>query len=205
MEKIQIQFNESDYTVYHDYCLKYYQAHDTARKQSVHTFLDLFGKGFIPVEKQEIKQARELITRKCDEQKKERNAAGSGGDTTISLRMQVCSDILFFIDDLEKIYRLIQKKGIVADYLMILGTFSRIIDESRNSPPVKYSLKHELVESLASPLAGMIRLRLDADGDWQSVLRELTFIAARFNQHFSGPKFDLDILQPSCTCGGRVF
>ena len=46
MEKIQIQFKESDYKIYHDYCLKYYQAHDTARKHDpMHAFLDLFETG----------------------------------------------------------------------------------------------------------------------------------------------------------------
>ena len=58
MKKIQIQFNESDYKVYHNYCLKYYQVHDTARRQSIHAFLDLYEKNLLIVEEQDIRPAR---------------------------------------------------------------------------------------------------------------------------------------------------
>ena len=79
MEKIQIQFNESDYKVYYDYCLKYYRVHDDVRKQSVHAFLDLFEKGIIPVEAQDIRQARQFLAGKCDDLKKEHDGTDRGG------------------------------------------------------------------------------------------------------------------------------
>ena len=196
MEKIQIQFNESDYKIYYNYCLKYYQIHDMVRKQSIHAFLDLFEKGFIPVEAHDILQARELLSRKCDDFKKEHTGTSEEGDTTMLLQMRVCSDVLLFIEDLEKIYRLIQKQGVVANYLMILGTFSKVIAEGKSSQiSIKYNLKREVIESLARPLTDIVQLRLGTDREWRSVLRELTFIAARFNQHSSELKFDLDIIQ----------
>ena len=102
MEKIQIQFNESDYKVYYDYCLKYYQVHDTVRKQSIHAFLDLFEKGIIPIEEQDIRQTRQFLSEKCDTLRKEHAGAGGEGTATMSLQMRICSDLLLLSEDLEK-------------------------------------------------------------------------------------------------------
>jgi hypothetical protein len=196
MEKIQIQFKESDYKVYHDYCLKYYQNHDNVRKQSLHAFLDLYEKGIIPIGEQDIQGARQLLAGKCEDLKSEHQVSGLSGDTTMSLQMRVCSDLLLLTQDLEKIYRLIQKQGIVANYLMILGTFSRIIEENRNlSPNLRYDLKDTEIDSLARPLAQIIQERLGVDTEWRPVLHELAVIAARFNQRFPEPRFDRDIAQ----------
>jgi hypothetical protein len=197
MEKIRIPVNESEYKVYYDYCLKYYQVHNIVRKQSIHAFLDLYIKGIMPVENQDIRQARNLLAGKCNELKKEQNAPGKESDTTMLFRLRVCSDISLFVEDLEKMCRLIAKQGIVADYLLILGTFSKIIDADESSHfSVIYDLKDEVIESLASPLAEIIRQRLGNNPlYWSTVLRELIGIATRFNSQSSGPKFDLDILK----------
>jgi hypothetical protein len=196
MEKIRIPVNESEYKVYYDYCLKYYQVHDSVRKQSIHAFLDLYVKGIIPVEKQDLRQARNLFAEKCNELKKEQNAPGREGDNTMLFQLRVCSDISLFLEDLEKMYRLIVKQGIVADYLLILGTFSKIINDDENSHLlVKYDLKDDIIESLARPLAEIIRQRLGKTPLWTSVVRELIVIATQFNRQYSEPKFDLDILK----------
>jgi hypothetical protein len=196
MEKIQIPVNVSEYKVYYDYCLKYYQVHDTVRKQSIHAFLDLYVKGIIPVENQDIQQVHNLFAGKCNELKKEQNAPGMESTTTMLFQLRVCSDILIFIEDLEKMYRLIVKKGIVADYLLILGTFSKIIDEDESSHfSVKYDLKDEVIKSLAYPLAEIIRKRLGNTPLWNSVVRELIGIATQFNRQSSELKFDVDILK----------
>ncbi|MDO9325553.1 MAG: hypothetical protein Q7T80_11430 [Methanoregula sp.] len=196
METIQIQFKESDYKVYYDYCLKYYQIHDTVRKQSIHAFLDLFEKDLIIVEAQDIGQVSLLLTRKCEDLKAEQKGTGHEGDNLMLLKTRACADLLMFCADLEKIYRLIQKQGIIANYLMILGTFSRVIEENRNSCNISmYDIKPDVLESLASPLVDIIRLKLGTDRQWRSVLQELAVIATRFNQRTSEPKFDLDIIQ----------
>ena len=196
MDRIQIQFREKDYKIYYNYCLRYYQVHDAVRKQSIQAFLDLFVKGYVPVEEQDIKQTRQFISGKCDELKRERRRAPQEDDIAIPLKLLVCADLLIFIDDLEKIYRLLKRQGVVTSYLMILATFSKVIEEIRNAPAAGiYDIKNEVIEALANPLAEIIRIRLGTDRNWHSVLRELTFIAARFNQKYPEPKFDLDILQ----------
>lgn len=196
MGKIQIQFKESDYKVYHDYCLKYYQIHDAVRKQSIHAFLDLFEKDLIIVEPQDIGQARVLLNRKCEDLNAEQTDVRHEQDQTVHFQSRICADLLAFCNDLEKIFRLIQKQGIVADYLMILGTFSRVIDENRNSSNLSlYTIKPDVINSLADPLAEIIRLKLGTDRQWRSVLMELAGIATRFNQQTYDDKFDLDIIQ----------
>jgi len=196
MDKIQIHFNESDYKVYYNYCSRYFQVHDTVRKQSIHTFLDLFEKNIVPVGEQDIRQARQFLSGKCDELRKEEAGAQREDDSTMLLKMRVCSDLLLFCEDLEKLYRLVQKQGVAANYLMILATFSKVIEEERHSPVGgRYDLDSTVIDALARPLAEIITIRLGTDRQWRSVLRELAFIAARFNQKYPEPKFDLDILQ----------
>jgi hypothetical protein len=196
MEKIQIQFNESDFKVYYDYCLRYYQIQDTVRKQSIQVFLDLFEKDIITVEERDITQARQFLSEKCDSLKRTRDGTVGEEETTVLFQERMCSDLLLLSEDLAKIFRLIEKHGVTANYLMILATFSRVIDENRNSHiAAMYDLKNEVVEALARPLAEIIRPRLGLDQHWDPVLRELTVIAARYNQRHDEPKFDLDIIQ----------
>ena len=71
--------------------------------------------------------------------------------------MRICSDLLLLTDDLEKIYRLIQKQGIVANYLMILGTLSRVIEENRNS--LQISDMYDLDNGVIKPSAGSRMIR----------------------------------------------
>jgi len=196
MNKIQIQFKESDYKIYHDYCLRYFQVQDIVRKQSIHALLDLYEKGVIAIGEQDLRPARQFLSERCSDLKKDRNGSHDEGDSTMLLQMRVCSDLLLLLDDLEKIFRLLNKRGVVANYVMILATFSKVIDENRNSQVVdRYDLDSGMIESLARPLAEIIRLRLGTDRDWRSVVRALTYIAARFNQKYPEPKFDRDIVQ----------
>lgn len=195
MEKIQIQFNESDYTTYHDYCLKYYQVHDTARRQAIHAFLELYTKGILVVEEQDLRPARRFLAEKCDMLKTEKNLAADG-DAAVAIRTRLCSDLLAFLDDLEKMYRLIKKQGIIPNYLMLLATFSNVIEEMRDAAAAGlYDVDRTLIEALATPLAAIIRKRLGTDRDWRSVLKELSFIATRFSQKFPEPAFDAEIVQ----------
>ncbi|NMB78566.1 MAG: hypothetical protein GYA23_05670 [Methanomicrobiales archaeon] len=165
------------------------------RKQSIHAFLDLYQKGVISVEEQDIRKARQLLSDRCDAIKREQDRSPSGGEGTVRLQVRVCSDLVMFCDDLEKMYRLIQKQGIVASYLMILGTFATVLEENKNARLAgRYDLEPALIASLAAPLVDSIRLRLGTDRNWRSALRELAIIAARFNKRYPEPKFDQDML-----------
>nr|WP_319375669.1 hypothetical protein [uncultured Methanoregula sp.] len=196
MEKIQIQFKESDYKVYYEYCERYYQIHDITRKKSILTFLDLFSKGVLPVGEQDISQVILLLNQKCEELKKTTYDSRSNGDSATNLQLESCADILHFSKDLEKMYRLFVKQGLVANYLLIIGTFSKVTENAKNSPiNVMYNLDNETVEQLAVPLVDLIRNRLGTDREWRSVLRELNIIAARYNRVATGPKFDLDTIK----------
>jgi len=196
MEKIQIQFKESDYKVYYEYCERYYQIHDITRKKSILTFLDLYSKGVLPVGEQDISQVILLLNQKCEELKKSFYDSRGSNDNTSSLQLESCADILHFSKDLEKMYRLFVKQGLVANYLLIIGTFSKVTENAKNSPiNVMYNLDNDTVEALAVPLVDLIRNRLGTDREWRSVLRELNIIAARYNRVATGPKFDLDTIK----------
>ena len=93
----------------------------------------------IPVENKDIWRARNLRAAKCSELKKEHQAPGKENDSTILFQSRVCSDIALFIEDLEQMFHLIQRQGIAADYLLLLGTFSKIIhDEMSSTLSVQY-------------------------------------------------------------------
>ena len=194
MEKIHIQFKESDYEIYYGYCSKYYESHNTLRKQSIHAFFDLYEKGILPVEEKDLKKAHSILSSKCDELKRACAGAAGNESSQIKTRLQACSDLLIFCEDLEKIYRILSKQPAGANYLMILGTFSRILEENKASHALDtFNLNSEDIEALAQPLADCIWERIGPDRHWRSVLRELTFIAARFNHLYSEPRFDLDV------------
>lgn len=195
MGKIQIQFSESDYKIYHEYCLKYYQANDVTRKQSIHVFLDLYEKGILILEADDLRPARHFLTGKCDALKRDAGGKSSDGEFAIPLQLRICTDLVIFCQDLEKIYRLIQKHGIVPNYIMILGTFAKVIEETKSCQvPGMFTIDDADIDALVQPLVASIRLRLGTDRNWRSALRELTIIAARFNKQNPDPIFDHDVI-----------
>lgn len=194
MDKIHIQFKESDYKIYHGYCSKYFESHDTLRKQSIHAFLDLYEKGIIPVEEQDISTARSILQAKCEDIRRSSARIPTNDDAPAISHLKACSDLLVFCNDVEKIFRILTKQPVGANYLMILGTFSRILDENQVAfSPESYRVDADSIEALARPLADCIRERIGPDRHWRSVLRELTFIAARFNHLHAEHRFDLDV------------
>jgi hypothetical protein len=191
MEKIWIQFNGADYQKYHDYCLRYYTIQNTTRKRSIHLFLELFEKDILPVREHDLDEVFLLFSKKCDELDADHNLFGKN-DSSINIpQFQVCSDILSLITDLEKIYRLIQKTGLAPNYLLVLATFSKIIDEEKNAyiSAVDENNRRK-IESFAPSIAEIIRTRLGQDATWESVLHELTRVVRMFNQASPHQKID---------------
>ncbi|HPS23889.1 MAG TPA: hypothetical protein PLM60_10860 [Methanoregulaceae archaeon] len=194
MDKIHIQFKESDYKIYLGYCSRYYESHDTLRRQSIQAFLDLYERGVLPVEAQDIEKARTILSIRCDDLRRSSPGTKGSGDATGVSQVRACSDLLAFCEDLEKLFRLLSKQPTGANYLMILATFVRILEENKESNTQEtYHLDDEVIEALAQPLSDCIWERIGPDRHWRSVLRELTFIAARFNHLHSELRLDLDV------------
>jgi len=182
MEKIQIQFNEYDYQIYHNYCLRYYTVRDATRKRSIRLFLELFEKEILPVGEHELGDAFLFFSKKCDEFQASHSLLGKDNSPGDHPQFNTCRDILFLIEDFEKIYRLIEKTGIASDYLLIMATFSKIIEEE-NTAYMDANSEHDR-EKIASFIPGIteiIRTRLGPDAGWELVLFELARIIHKFN------------------------
>jgi hypothetical protein len=182
MEKIWIQFNEQDYQIYHNYCLRYYTVYDTTRKRSIQLFLELFEKDRLPVGEHDLKEVSIFFSKKCDELEIDRNILEKDNSLVNLPQFQVCRDILFLIEDFEKIYRIIQKTGVASNYFLVLAAFSKIIEEEKNAYIFAANEQDRgIIDSFAPSIAKIIRTRLGSDTGWESVLYELTRIVRKYN------------------------
>ena len=182
MEKIGIRFKESDYQMYHNYCLRYYTIYDTTRKRSIHLFIELFEKDLLPVTEHDLGEAFSFFSKKCEDSHTDPNFTGQNQSPESFPQFLVCRDILFLIQDFEKIYHLIEKTGTISNYVLILATFSKIIEEEKNAYlSVIYEQDREKIASFAPEIADIIRKRLGSSPGWESVLYELTRIVRKFN------------------------
>jgi hypothetical protein len=191
MEKIWIQFNDTDYQVYHKYCLRYYTINDATRKRSIHLFLELFEKDMLPVEEHDLNDVFLFFSKKCDEAYADHNLFGKINPSADLPRLEVCGDLLSLIADFEKIYRLIQKTGVVPNYLLVLATFSKIIEDERNAYISAVNEQDRKKIELSVPgITEIIRTRLGPDAGWEAVLYELTRVVRMFNQASPHQKID---------------
>jgi hypothetical protein len=185
MEKIWVQFRESDYQIYHNYCFRYYTVYNTTRKRSIHLFLELFEKNKLPVREHDLEEIFTFFSQKCDELQEDQNFFGKNNPSTDLSRFQVCRDLLFLIEDFEKIYLLIQKTGIISNYYLILATFSKIIEKEENAKSAYISAINEYdrkkIDAVAPVIAKIIRTRLGPDIGWEPVLQEIIRVVRKFN------------------------
>jgi len=191
MEKIWIQFNDADYQIYHNYCLRYYTINDTTRKRSIHLFLELFEKDMLPVKEHDLNNVFLFFSKKCDEAYAEHNLFGKINPSTDLPRLEVCGDLLSLISDFEKIYHLIQKTGVEPNYLLVLATFSKIIEEERTAYISAVNEQdRKKIELCVPSITEIIRTRLGSGAGWESVLYELIRVVRMFNQASPHQKID---------------
>jgi len=191
MEKIAIQFNEFDYQIYHDYCLRYYAILDVARKRALHLVLELFEKEILTVGEHDLGEAVIFFSKKCEDILSD---GGSRDEDRVPIDLpllRVCREVPFLIEDFEKIYRIIEKSGITANFLLLLATFSKIVEEERNAYVLAIDDNDKKkAESVAPRIADTIRARLGSDAGWESVLYELTRIVRKYNLVAPDQKID---------------
>ncbi|MDO9324879.1 MAG: hypothetical protein Q7T80_07975, partial [Methanoregula sp.] len=132
-----------------------------------------------------------FFSKKCDELEIDRNILGKDNSLVDLPQFQVCRDILFLIEDFEKIYRIIQKTGIASNYFLVLATFSKIIQEEKNAYLFAvHEQDRGKIDSFAPSIAKIIRTRLGSDAGWELVLYELTRIVRKYNLTFPSQKID---------------
>jgi hypothetical protein len=182
MEKIKIQFKESEYEKYHNYCHSYYSIYDSTRKQSIQLFIDLFEKDMLPLEEHDLKEVSLFFSKNSDKLLGEPQVLGENNSLIDLHQFQVSRDIQFLIQDFEKIYRLIEKNGIGSNYVLILAMFSKIIEEEKIADNFAINEQdRETIDFFAPEIAEIIRTRLGSDHGWERVLYELTRIVRKFN------------------------
>lgn len=182
MEKIAIQFNGFEYQVYYDYCLRYYTILDVARKRAIHLFLELFEKKLLTVGEHDLGEAVLFFSKKCEDILAVDSSREKDKIPKDLPLLKICREVPFLIEDFEKLYRIIEKSGMTANYLLLLAMFAKIVEDERNAFVSAIDDNDRRKAELIAPrIAKTIQVRLGPDAGWESVLYELTRIVRKYN------------------------
>ncbi len=199
MGRVILHFSEDDYNLFHHYCSNYCRLYDETRKNSIKIFLELYQHQVIDIQIHSLDTVFAFFYQKKQEFETESRSSSSGANDRMRLRM--CTDIISFLEDLEKIYIILKKKGVDANYFLIIGAFSKIVDEETQMQ------QEDLVESasaeidaIVSPLENAIEKKLGTEIDIQALLYELITFTGTFNRLSKEITFTdeiIDVIAPS--------
>ena len=181
MGRVTVHFSEEEYQLFHHYCTNYCNLYDETRKNSIKILLELYKHQVIDLQAHNLDNVFSFFYQKKQEFENDSPARNSDGNGQMRLRM--CTDIIAFLEDLEKIYRLIRKKGIDANYYLIIGAFSEIADEEDRAR--RESLSSTLaseINAIVKPLGTAIEKKLGQDPDTPVLLGELVGFVDNFNR-----------------------
>jgi hypothetical protein len=112
------------------------------------------------------------------------------------MRLRISSDILSFLEDLERIYRLIRKKNAEANYILIMGAFSKIFeDEIQTRLEDLHEAASGSINAIVSPLGDAIEKKLGPEVDTQVLLYELVSFTEIFNRLSPDLPFSDDVIE----------
>ena len=181
MGRVTLHFSEDDYQLFHHYCSNYCRLHDETRKNSIKILLELYKHQVIDIQEHSLDNIFTFFYQKKQEFETECQIPASDADEL--MRVRISSDILSFLEDLERIYRLIRKKNTEANYILILGAFSKIFEEEIQT---RLEDLHEAasgsINAIVSPLGDAIENKLGPEVDTQALLYELVSFAEIFNR-----------------------
>ena len=187
MERVTLYLNEEEYQLYHDYCTNYYRHYDETRKNSIKILLELYKQQVI-----DIQEVFSFFYQK--KQEFEIKYQIPGIDANGQMRLRICLDIIAFLEDLQKIYRLLRKKGMDANYYFIIGVFSKIADEEfRLRCEVLHKTSSYEINAIVSPLGKAIEKKLGPEVDTPILLGELVSFIEIFNRLSPDVTFNDDI------------
>jgi hypothetical protein len=181
MDRVTLHFNEDEYQLYHYYCSNYYRHYDETRKNSIKILLGLYNQQVVDIQEHTLVNAVSFFYQKKQEFEIECQIPGM--ETNGQMRLWMCRDILAFLEDLEKIYRLLQKKGVVANYSLIMGAFSKIVDEEfqMRSEALRKTSAPE-IDAIIKPLGKSIEKKLGPEVDSRILFGELLSFVEIFNR-----------------------
>ena len=181
MGRVTLNFSEEEYQLFHHYCTNYCRLYDETRKNSIKIFLELYKHQVIDLQEHSLDNVFSFFYQKKQEFEMESQIPGS--DAGGQMRLRVSLDIIAFLEDLEKIYRLLRKKGVNANYFLILGAFSKIAEEEAwmRWEELQETLENE-INAIVVPLANSIEKKLGPKTDTRTLLGELVGFVETFNR-----------------------
>ena len=199
MGRVTLHFSEDDYQLFRHYCANYCRLHDETRKNSIKILLELYKHQVIDIQEHSLDNIFTFFYQKKQEFETECKIPASDADEL--MRIRITSDIISFLEDLEKIYRLIRKKNVEANYILIIGAFSKIFEEETR---MRLDDLHEAasgaINAIVSPLGEAIEKKLGPEVDTQALLYELVSFTEIFNRLSPDLTFndeEIELLAPS--------
>jgi hypothetical protein len=199
MGRVTLHFSEDDYQLFRHYCANYCRLHDETRKNSIKILLELYEHQVIDIQEHSLDNIFTFFYQKKQEFETECKTPASDADEL--MRIRISSDIISFLEDLEKIYRLIRKKNAEANYILILGAFSKIFEEETQ---MRLEDLHEAaagaINAIVSPLGEAIEKKLGLEVDIEVLLYELVSFTEIFNRLSPDLTFNdevIELLAPS--------
>jgi hypothetical protein len=181
MGRVTLHFSEDDYQLFRHYCANYCRLHDETRKNSIKILLELYKHQVIDIQEHSLDNIFTFFYQKKQEFETECKIPASDADEL--MRIRISSDILSFLEDLERIYRLIRKKNTEANYILILGAFSKIFEEETQTRLDDLNeAASGSINAIVSPLGDAIEKKLGPEVDTQALLYELVSFAEIFNR-----------------------
>ena len=194
MGRVNLHFNEDDYQLFRHYCANYCRLHDETRKNSIKILLELYKHQVIDIQEHSLDNIFTFFYQKKQEFETECKTPASDADEL--MRVRISSDSISFLEDLEKIYRLIRKKNAEANYILIFGAFSKIFEEETQT---RLEDLHEAasgaINAIILPLGEAIEKKLGPEADIQGILYELVSFTEIFNRLSPDLRFNDAIIE----------
>jgi len=194
MGRVTLHFSEEDYQLFHHYCANYCRLYDETRKNSIKILLELYKHQVIDIQEHSLDNIFTFFYQKKQEFETEYHLTTSDADEL--MRIRICSDLISFLEDMEKIYRIIRKKNVEANYILIIGAFSKIFEEETQ---MRLEDLHEsasgAIDAIVSPLGESIEKKRGPDVDIQVLLYELVSFTEIFNRLSPDLTFNDEIIE----------
>ena len=178
MGNVTLNFSESEFKLFSHYCSSYCRLHDETRKNSIQILLELYKHQTINIQEHNLDNVFAFFYNKCQEFEMEYRVSDSNAN--LMMRVRICYDIISFLEDLEKIYTILRKKGTEVNYLLLLGTFSKIINQMWLDNLNETAA--DAINAIIVPLHETIDRKLGPESDIQAILNELVIFVGTFNR-----------------------
>jgi hypothetical protein len=194
MGKVTVRFSEEDYKLFRHYCSNYCRLYDESRKNSIKILLELYKHHIIDFQENNLDNVYAFFYQKKQDFEIEYRVPESSANEM--MRIRACIDIISFLGDLEKIFVLLKRKGVNANYLLIISAFSTIFDEETQIQRENFQkAASEVINSIVLPLGYAIESKFGPNVDTRTILEEFVRFAETFNRISPDQEFNDEIIE----------